>query len=81
MRNCFFQIAPILLCKRCSIVCFIICSYIFVFVQQEEVSANAVRLGLVEKKLENASRDGEDKVRKVERELSAQQEVLKKKEK
>ncbi|XP_071793613.1 dynactin subunit 1-like isoform X3 [Asterias amurensis] len=49
--------------------------------KQEEVSANSVRLGLVEKKLENASRDGEDKVRKVERELSAQQEVLKKKEK
>ncbi|XP_038070773.1 dynactin subunit 1-like [Patiria miniata] len=48
--------------------------------KQEEVSANAVRLGLVEKKLENASRDGDDKVRKVERELAQQQEALKKKE-
>ncbi|XP_022080743.1 dynactin subunit 1-like isoform X2 [Acanthaster planci] len=48
--------------------------------KQEEVSANAVRLGLVEKKLENASRDGEDKVGKVERELAQQHDLLKKKE-
>ncbi|XP_041476315.1 dynactin subunit 1-like isoform X2 [Lytechinus variegatus] len=49
--------------------------------KQDEVSTSQVRLGLVEKKLENASRDAEDKVRKVEQKLSSAQEQAKKKEK
>ncbi|XP_030841615.1 dynactin subunit 1 isoform X2 [Strongylocentrotus purpuratus] len=49
--------------------------------KQDEVSTSQVRLGLVEKKLENASRDAEDKVRKVDQKLAAAQEQSKKKEK
>lgn len=39
-----------------------------------------MRLGLVEKKLENASRDGEEKVHKLEQKLSNAQDHMKKKE-
>ena len=40
-----------------------------------------MRLGLVEKKLENASRDAEDRVRKVEQKLATAHDQTKKKEK
>ena len=49
--------------------------------QQEEVSASSVRLGLVEKKLENASRDAEEKIKKGEQKLKDHQDKMKKKEK
>ena len=49
--------------------------------QQEEVSEMQVRIGLLEKKLENATKDGDSKMEKLQRkhdELLAQ---LRKKEK
>jgi dynactin 1 len=49
--------------------------------QQEELSEQQVRIGLVEKKLETASKDAEDKVDNVQRKLEDAQNLLRKKEK
>ena len=51
------------------------------FWQHEELSAQQIRVGLVEKKLENAGKDGEDRVAKVQRKLDEANITLKKKEK
>ena len=40
-----------------------------VFIQQEELSEQQVRVGLIEKKLENANRDGDDRVDRIQRKL------------
>nr|XP_006821979.1 PREDICTED: dynactin subunit 1-like [Saccoglossus kowalevskii] len=48
--------------------------------KQEELSEGNVRLGLVEKKLENASREADDRVEKVQKRLQELQQVSKKKE-
>lgn len=49
--------------------------------KQEELSEQQVRIGLVEKKLETASKDAEDKVDNVQRKLEDAQNLLRKKEK
>ncbi|KAL4231416.1 Dynactin subunit 1 [Mactra antiquata] len=49
--------------------------------KQEELSEQQVRIGLVEKKLETASKDANDKVDDVERKLEEAQNLLRKKEK
>ncbi|XP_033098864.1 dynactin subunit 1-like isoform X3 [Anneissia japonica] len=49
--------------------------------KQEEVSASAVRLGLIEKKLENANKETDDRVRKTESKLAMKDDIIKKKEK
>ena len=49
--------------------------------QQEEMSEQQVRVGLVEKKLETATKDSEEKVQAVQRKLEEAQNQLVKKEK
>ncbi|XP_071947128.1 dynactin subunit 1-like isoform X2 [Antedon mediterranea] len=49
--------------------------------KQEEVSAAAVRLGLIEKKLENANKESDERVRKIESKLNTKDDLIKKKEK
>ena len=49
--------------------------------QQEEMSQQQVRVGLVEKKLENANKEGDDRVDKLQRKLDEATMQLKKKEK
>ncbi len=49
--------------------------------QQEELSEQQVRVGLLEKKVENANKDSEDKVEKVQQKLEDASLLLKKKEK
>ena len=58
-----------------SIVCFTL-----VF-QQEELSEQQVRVGLIEKKLENANKDADDRVDKIQRKLDEANMQFKKKEK
>ncbi|KAK3094997.1 hypothetical protein FSP39_008880 [Pinctada imbricata] len=48
--------------------------------KQEELSEMQVRIGLIEKKLENTSKDADDRVEKVQRKLDDMQNQLKKKE-
>lgn len=49
--------------------------------QQEELSEQQVRIGLVEKKLETASRDADEKCDSIQRKLDDAQNLLRKKEK
>ncbi|XP_064610266.1 dynactin subunit 1-like isoform X3 [Liolophura sinensis] len=49
--------------------------------KQEEMSEQMIRMGLVEKKLENNSKDGDDRVEKIQRKLDEANLQLKKKEK
>ena len=49
--------------------------------QQEEMSEQQVRVGLVEKKLDTATKDSEEKVQAVQRKLEDAQNQLVKKEK
>ena len=49
--------------------------------QQEELSEQQVRVSKVEKKLETASRDGDERVDKIQRKLDEAELQLKKKEK
>ena len=49
--------------------------------QQEELSEQLVRIGLQEKKLENACKDSDDKVEKVQQKLDDLTVTMKKKEK
>ena len=49
--------------------------------QQEELSSQQVRVGLIEKKLENAAKDGDDKADKFQQKLEDAQALLKSKEK
>ncbi|XP_053407314.1 dynactin subunit 1-like isoform X3 [Mercenaria mercenaria] len=49
--------------------------------KQEELSEQQVRIGLVEKKLETASRDADEKVDNIQRKLEDAQNLLRKKEK
>ena len=54
---------------------------LFCHLQQEELSEQQVRVGLVEKKLETATKDSEEKVSGVQRKLEDAQNQLLKKEK
>ena len=54
---------------------------LFPYLQQEEFSEQQVRINLVEKKLENATRDGDERVEKMQRKLDELQVMFKKKEK
>ena len=56
------------------------CTY-FCDSQQEELSEQQVRVGLVEKKLETGTKDSEEKVSVVQRKLEEAQNLLLKKEK
>ena len=49
--------------------------------KQEELSSQQVRVGLIEKKLENAAKDGDDKADKFQQKLEDAQALLKSKEK
>lgn len=49
--------------------------------QQEELSEQQVRIGLVEKKLETASRDADEKCDSIQRKFDDAQNLLRKKEK
>lgn len=51
------------------------------YFQQEELSEQQVRLGLMEKKLENASKEADDRVEKIQRKLDEANVQFKKKEK
>ena len=52
-----------------------------IILQQEEYSQQHVRMGLIEKKLENANRDGDDKTIKLQQKVDDIELQLKKKEK
>lgn len=58
-----------------------ICQSVCVYLQQEELSEQQVRVGLVDKKLENATKDGDERVVKIQRKLDEATIQLKKKEK
>ena len=49
--------------------------------QQEEMSEQQIRIGLIEKKLENAGRDSDDRVEKMQHKVDEATMLLKKKEK
>ena len=52
-----------------------------IVLQQEELSEMQVRIGLIEKKLENAGKDGDERVDKIQRKLDEANITLQKKEK
>ena len=52
-----------------------------VHLQQEEVSEHQVRVSLIEKKLDNATKEGDDRVDKIQTKLDEAHMALKKKEK
>ena len=49
--------------------------------QAEELSEQQVRVGLIERKLDNSSKEGDERVEKVQRKLDETNIKLKKKEK
>ena len=61
--------------------CTLIQFFFLIYQQQEEMSEQQIRIGLVEKKLENRNREAEDDLKKVQRKLDDSALQLKKKEK
>ena len=58
------------------------CDIMFMFIiQAEELSEQQVRVGLIERKLDNSSKEGDERVEKVQRKLDETNIKLKKKEK
>ena len=56
-------------------------SFISIIFQQEEISEQQVRVGLIEKKLESATKDSDEKVDTIQNKFEDAQNQLKRKEK